>query len=84
MPYVMTQISAALWINLAFCATWSGSNSTFQLHLHSQWAELKGGDYASTARENKCIEISLQIAASLRFSIYLVPVLSLSFTSSER
>lgn len=49
----------------------------------TQWAELRGGGYASTARENKCIEVSLQIAAFLRFSIYLVPVLFLSFSSSE-
>lgn len=83
MPYAMKQLSSALWIKLVFCATSSGLNSTFQLHLHLKWAELRGGGYADTARENKRMEISLQIATSLKFSIYLAPRLFLSFTSSE-
>lgn len=78
----MKQIRSALWIKLVCCATSSGPNSTFQLHLHLKWAEFRGGGYASTARENKCMKISLQIAASLKFSIYLGPGLFVSFTSS--
>lgn len=83
MPYAMKHISSALWIKLVFCATSSGLNSTFQLCLHLKWAELRGGGYAGNARENKCMETSLQIATSLKFSIYLVPRFFLSFTGSE-
>jgi len=55
MPYVMKQISSALWIKLVFRATSSGPSSTFQLHLNLKWAELRGSGYARAARQNKCI-----------------------------
>lgn len=49
----MKEINTALFIKPVFCASSSGLKSTFQLHLHFEWAELRRGGYECTTKENK-------------------------------